>query len=211
MANLTPPFTPCFVHHGKRAFTLMELLISIVLITAAACLSALTFRSVDVVKTQQSNKVTEAAILEVESAYQTFLSKGGIINDNTHITDILSHINSRRVWVDGTRWFNSLVSGTSSRCDGVTFVCYELESRAIIAVPPKAGAVNGNNGYFTDDSVAATTQSVNGITTQLMMIDNDGYYNGNSERSASVKVTLDALGRTGIPTANQPAWFTMDT
>jgi type II secretory pathway pseudopilin PulG len=184
----------------KPAFTLMELLISIVLITTAACLSAITFRSVDVVKTQQSNKITEAAILEVEGAYQTFISKGNMINDNTHITDILSHMNSRRVWTDGTRYFNNLTN----------YTCYELESRAIIAVHSKTGSVNGNNGYFTDDSIAATTQSINGITTQLMLIDNDGYYNGNSERSASVKVTLDALGRTGIPSANQPAWFTME-
>jgi prepilin-type N-terminal cleavage/methylation domain-containing protein len=194
----------------KHAFTLMELLISIVLITAAACLSAITFRSVDVVKSKQSNKIAEAAILEIEGAYQTFISKGNVIDDNTHITDILSHMNARRVWTDGTKYFNNLTSASYGRCDGTTFTCYELESRALIAVHSKVGSVEGDNGYFTDDSVAATAQSVNGTTTQLILIDNDGYHNANSERSASVKVTLDALGRTGIPSANQPAWFTME-
>lgn len=198
-------------HSRKQAaFTLMELLISLILITAAACLSAITFRSVDVIKNQQSNKITESAILEVEGAYQTFLSKGNVINDNTHITDVLQHLNYRRIWVDGTRYFNSLTTAAHGLCDGTTFTCYELESRALLAVRSKTGAVNGNNGYFTDDSIAATAQSVNGITTQLILIDNDGYFFGNSERSASVKLTLDALGRTGLPTANQPAWFTMN-
>jgi prepilin-type N-terminal cleavage/methylation domain-containing protein len=194
------------------AMTLMELLISMVLVGVLAGISTMALRSAEAMKRHQANIMAQGALEEIELAYDHFLTRGGVIKDTTHVTDILANLNARKIVTDGSLSFNAINVGNSSSCDGSMYTCYVLESGTLVAARAKnlAWTVNGNNGYFMDDSVVPTTNSINGTTTQTIMIDTDAQFKWNQDQSASVKVYVDALGRIGMPSTNQPSWFSLD-
>ncbi len=179
-----------------RAFTLVEILVSLTIIAFLSLLLGVVFRAMDDMRATSANKVVQASIYDLQKAHTTFVSEGGWISGNTHITQIMQNLDVTDV-IDVATTPNVTINGlnltTSLTCGG-TFTCYRLNSGATVAVQSfSTGDRVGTNGFFAPSSGAVT--EVNGHTTLPILIDPDGVYKANDPSSASVQLTLDELGR----------------
>jgi type II secretory pathway pseudopilin PulG len=166
--------------------SLMELLVSLVLMASIAALSTMVVRSIDTAKRHQSNKLAQSAMGEIQNAYQEFLFNGGSLKENVHITDVMGHLNSLKQITDSSLNLN-VPGGFAGMCNGVAFTCYQLEGGAVVAVKARSGALTAANGYYA---------GLGGLNTSSM--------NPGSVGSTATAGITGTTGNTGSPVTGTP-------
>ncbi len=217
------------VHTRHTAMTLVEILVSMLIMSGLMLLLGVVVRAMGEVRLASSNKVAQASVFEVQKAYTRFVSNGGWISTDeqtaTHITMIMANLDNTAVINDGLQ-INGLTPTTSITCSNAGgFTCYRLQNNAVLAVrrfvapDPAVNPTNitGLNGYFSPSAGNAT--EINGRTHQPIIIDPDGMFVNGDPSSASVHLFMDSLGRitprnTGVSTlagvtVDQPAYFNL--
>ncbi|MFN9691441.1 MAG: type II secretion system protein [Vampirovibrionales bacterium] len=209
-----------FFKQRQQALTLVEILVSLSIIGFLSLLMGVVVRAMDDMRATGSNKVVQASIYDIQKANTKFLSEGGWISTDTHITQIMNNLDVTDVITvagDPAVQINGFNAGTPLTCGG-DFTCYRLNSGGTVAVQSfSTGDRVGTNGFFAPSAGNAT--EVNGHTTLPVLIDPDGIYKANDPGSASTQLTLDGLGRltprpTGISTiagitATQAPYFNL--
>lgn len=215
------------VHTRHTAMTLVEILVSMLIMSGLMLLLAVVVRAMGEVRLASSNKVAQASVFEVQKAYTRFVSNGGWISTDeqtaTHITMIMANLDNTAVINDGLQ-INGLTPTTSITCSNAGgFTCYRLQNDAVLAVRRFVAPTNNPsnitdaNGYFAPPNTVAT--QINGRTHQPIIIDPDGMFVNGDPSSASVHLFMDSLGRitprnTGVSTlagvtVDQPAYFNL--
>jgi hypothetical protein len=195
-----------FLTQRLVALTLVEILVSLSVMAFLSVLTGVVIRSIEDTRTTGANKVVQASIYQIQQANTKFISEGGWINADTHITQIMQHLDATEV-IDAITApavnINGFTPTTALTC-GADYTCYRLNSGGIVAV---RNFVNGNrvgtNGYFAPSAI--NTTEVNGHTTLLVLIDPDGVFKANDPSSYSAHFTFDELARftprpTGVST-----------
>jgi type II secretory pathway pseudopilin PulG len=216
-------------HKHYKAMTLVEILISMMIMSGLMLLLGVVIRAMGEVRLASSNKVAQASVFEVQKAYTRFVSNGGWISTDlqtaTHITTIMDNLDNIEVINNGLQ-INGRTPTTSIACSVAGgFTCYRLQNNSVLAVrhfvapAPENNPTNitDANGYFAPPNSQAT--QINGRTHQPIIIDPDGAFVNGDPSSASVHLFIDSLGRitprnTGTSTVasvtvEQPAYFNL--
>jgi hypothetical protein len=195
-----------FFTQRHAALTLVEILVSLTVIAFLSLLIGVVIRAMEDMRATGANKVVQTSVYQIQQANTQFVSEGGWINVDTHITQIMQYLDSTEVIDSVTEPsvnINGFTPTSPLRC-GDLGVCYRLNSGGIVAVRKLvAGDRVGVNGYFAPSAGNAT--EVNGHTTLLVLIDPDGVFKANDPSSYSAHFTFDDLARftprpTGVST-----------
>jgi hypothetical protein len=180
--------------------------VSLTVIAFLSLLIGVVIRAMEDMRATGANKVVQASVYQIQQANTQFVSEGGWINRDTHITQIMNQLDATEVInavTDPPVNINGFTPTTALTC-GDDFACYRLNSGGIVAVRNfVAGDLVGANGYFAPSAGNAT--EVNGHTTLLVLIDPDGVFKANDPSSYSAHFTFDDLARftprpTGVST-----------
>jgi competence protein ComGC len=209
-----------FFKKRQQALTLVEILVCLSIMAFLSLLIGVIVKAMDDMRATGANKVVQASIYDIQKANTTFVSSGGWITTDTHITQIMDNLDVIDViTVTGTPavTINGFTPSTSLTCGG-DFTCYRLNSGGTVAVQSfSTGDRVGTNGFFAPSGGNAT--EVNGHTTLPVVIDPDGVFKANDPSSASAQFTFDELARltprpngsstiAGV-TATQAAYFNL--
>ena len=179
-----------------NALTLVEILVSLSIIAFLSLLLGVIVKAMDDMRATGSNKVVQATIYDIQKANTRFVSSGGWITTDTHITQIMQNLDVTDVIdIAGVPavTINGFAPNTPLTCGG-PFTCYRLNSGGTVAVQSfSTGDRVGTNGFFAPSAGNAT--EVNGHTTLPILIDPDGIFNANDPSSASTQLTIDELAR----------------
>ncbi|MCE2929867.1 MAG: type II secretion system GspH family protein [Vampirovibrionales bacterium] len=191
-----------FFKQRQNALTLIEILVSLSIIAFLSLLMGVIIRAMDDMRASAANKVVQAIMYDIQKANTRFVSSGGWITTDTHITQIMNNLDVTDV-IDVASippvTINGFEPNTPLTCGG-TFTCYVLNSGGTLAVQSfSSGDRVGTNGFFAPSAGNAT--EVNGHTTLPVLIDPDGIFKANDPSSASSQFTLDELARL-TPRAN---------
>jgi|GEM_PF-4412843 len=192
---------------------LMEVLVTLAIVGMLSLLFGYVVRAMDTIKAQQANKIAQASMQEVQEAYTKYLADGGWVQNTTHVTHILDHLNFVQVVTDGSQ-INGLTPTTTLTCNGTSnVVCYRMRSGAMIATRPFNASITGDNGYFTTTGASAGVL-VGGIPTHSIHVDPDGVVDTTNANSATLHMEIDAQGRMGVKSSDggilQPAYLDME-
>jgi competence protein ComGC len=202
---------PRFFTQRHTALTLVEILVSLTVMAFLSLLIGVVIRAMEDMRATGANKVVQTSVYQIQQANTQFVSEGGWINVDTHITQIMNQLDATEVIdteTDPAVNINGFTPTTALTC-GDAFTCYRLNSGGIVAVRSLvAGDLVGANGYFAapvaQGNIPPATE-VNRHTTLLVLIDPDGVFRANDPSSASAHFTFDDLARftprpTGVST-----------
>lgn len=178
------------------ALTLVELLVSLVILIGLSLLMTVVLRALADAKAISANKLAQNGVLELEKGYTQYLASGGMIQSGTHITEVMQFLDAvDTISTTSTVTLNGYTPDSEISCGSNSFTCYRLNSGAVVAVRPVPSPTTtlGTDGYFDFSTGNATLEGSN--SHQPIIVDPDGVFRATDPNSASVHLTLDSLGR----------------